>query len=200
MHNDGEKIMELVLATKNKGKVRELKEIIDIAHIITSEEAGFFDETEETGKTFEDNALLKAEAVCKAVCKPVIADDSGLEVYALSMRPGIFSARYAGENATDKDRVLKLLNEMKNQKDRRARFVCAAALCLPDGRHFVFRGETHGVITEKPRGCGGFGYDPVFVPNGYDKTFSELSEEEKNKISHRKKAFDKLKNEIEKLN
>ncbi len=105
----------------------------------------------------------------------------------------------AGENATDADRVSKLLAELVGSEDRRARFVCAAALCLPDGRHFVFRGETDGVITEKPRGSGGFGYDPVFVPNGYYKTFSELSENEKNMISHRKKAFEKLKTEIENL-
>ena len=199
MYTDGEKMMELVLATKNKGKVRELKEIIKGAHIITADEAGFYAEIEENGKTFEENALIKAEAVCKAVSKPVIAVDSGLEVFALNMRPGIFSARYAGENATDADRVSKLLAELVGSEDRRARFVCAAALCLPDGRHFVFRGETDGVITEKPRGSGGFGYDPVFVPNGYYKTFSELSENEKNMISHRKKAFEKLKTEIEDL-
>ncbi len=199
MYTDGEKMMELVLATKNKGKVRELKEIIKGAHIITADEAGFHAEIEENGKTFEENALIKAEAVCKAVSKPVIADDSGLEVFALNMRPGIFSARYAGENATDADRVSKLLAELVGSEDRRARFVCAAALWLPDGRHFVFRGETDGVITEKPRGSGGFGYDPVFVPNGYYKTFSELSENEKNMISHRKKAFEKLKTEIEDL-
>ena len=199
MYTYGEKMMELVLATKNKGKVRELTEIIKGAHIITADEAGFHAEIEENGKTFEENALIKAEAVCKAVSKPVIADDSGLEVFALNMRPGIFSARYAGENATDADRVSKLLAELVGSEDRRARFVCAAALCLPDGRHFGVRGETDGVSTEKPRGSGGVGYEPVYVPNGYYKTFSELSENEKNMISHRKKAFEKLKTEIEDL-
>ena len=184
--------MRFILATKNKGKVKELKEIIKGADIITMDEAGFNEDIEENGKTFEENALIKARAVCRALGGSAIADDSGLEVFALEMRPGIYSARYAGEKATDADRVAKLLSEMDGKEDRRARFVCAAALCTPSGEEFVFRGETSGVLLTSPRGAGGFGYDPVFVPEGYEKTFAELSAEEKNKISHRRRAFDKL--------
>lgn len=191
--------MRFVLATKNKGKVKELKEIIKGADIITMDEAGFHEDIEENGKTFEENALIKARAVCAALGLPAMADDSGLEVYALSMRPGIYSARYAGENATDADRVQKLLSEMDGKEDRRARFVCAAALCMPDGRETVCRGETNGNLLLSPQGTGGFGYDPIFVPDGFNKTFAELPAEEKNKISHRRRAFDKLSLEIEKL-
>ena len=191
--------MKIILATKNKGKVKELKEIIKGADIITMDEAGFHKDIEENGKTFEENALIKARAVCKALSLPAIADDSGLEVFALSMRPGIYSARYAGEKATDADRVAKLLLEMDGKDDRRARFVCAAALCLPSGIEYVCRGETNGVLLTAPRGAGGFGYDPVFVPEGFEKTFAELAAEEKNKISHRRRAFDKLSEIIKKL-
>lgn len=191
--------MIFILATKNRGKVKELKEIIKGADIITMEEAGFHDDIEENGKTFEENALIKARAVCLAIGAPAIADDSGLEVFALSMRPGIYSARYAGDNASDADRVAKLLCEMDGKDDRRARFVCAAALCMPDGREIVCRGETNGNLLLSPQGTGGFGYDPIFVPEGFDKTFAELPAEEKNRISHRRRAFDKLSIEIKKL-
>ncbi|MBO4897739.1 MAG: XTP/dITP diphosphatase [Clostridia bacterium] len=191
--------MRFILATKNKGKVKELKEIIKGADIITMDEAGFHDDIEENGKTFEENALIKARAVCKELGVPAMADDSGLEVFALSMRPGIYSARYAGENATDEDRVKKLLSEMDGKEDRRARFVCAAALCMPDGREIVCRGETNGNLLYAPQGTGGFGYDPIFVPVGFDKTFAEIPQEEKNKISHRRRAFDKLSLEIENI-
>ena len=191
--------MRFILATKNKGKVKELKEIIKGADIITMDEAGFHEDIEEGGKTFEENALIKARAVSSALGVPTIADDSGLEVFALSMRPGIYSARYAGENATDADRVAKLLSEMEGREDRRARFVCAAALCMPDGREIVCRGETNGNLLLAPQGTGGFGYDPIFVPEGFQKTFAEIPAEEKNKISHRRRAFDKLSETIKKL-
>ena len=191
--------MKFVLATKNKGKVSELRKILQSEDIITMSEAGFDEDIVEDGKTFEENALIKARAVCKALSSPAIADDSGIEVYALDMAPGIYSARYAGEGATDEIRVEKLLSELSGKEDRRARFVCAAALCLPDGREFAVKGILDGEVTEFPQGNGGFGYDPVFKPCGFDKTVAELSGEEKNRISHRAKAFGELKKIIETL-
>ena len=191
--------MKFVLATKNKGKVSELRKILKDCEIVTMTEAGFDEEIIEDGNTFEENALIKARAVCRALSAPAIADDSGIEVYALDMAPGIYSARYAGENATDGERVIKLLSELEGKEDRRARFVCAAALCLPDGAEYVCKGIIDGTVERKPKGEGGFGYDPVFKPVGYDKTVSEMSNEEKNKISHRAIAFNKLKETIDKL-
>lgn len=191
--------MKFVLATKNKGKVSELRKILHYSEIITMTEAGFDEDIVEDGATFEENALIKARAVCKALGTAAIADDSGIEVYALDMAPGIYSARYAGEDATDEDRVIKLLSELENKEDRRARFVCAAAVCLPDGREAVCKGIIDGVVEKSPRGNGGFGYDPVFKPNGFDKTVAEMSGDEKNEISHRAKAFMALKETINKL-
>jgi len=191
--------MKFVLATKNKGKVSELRKILQDSEIVTMTEAGFDEDIVEDGSTFEENALIKARTVCKALGTAAIADDSGIEVYALDMAPGIYSARYAGEDATDEDRVIKLLSELEGKDDRRARFVCAAALCLPDGREAVCKGIIEGVVLQSPRGDGGFGYDPVFKPIGFDKTVAEMSGDEKNEISHRAKAFMALKETIEKL-
>ncbi len=183
--------MKLILATKNNGKVHELAEILKGHEIITMSEAGFTEDIEETGKTFEENALIKAEAVCAASHLPVIADDSGLEVFALDMRPGIFSARYAGEGTSYKEKIEILLEELKDKTDRRARFVCCAALCFPDKRRYTFRGEVYGSIAFSPKGDNGFGYDPVFLFED-GRTFAEISAEEKNKFSHRSRAFHKL--------
>ena len=191
--------MKFVLATKNKGKVSELRKILQDSEIVTMTEAGFDEDIVEDGSTFEENALIKARAVCSALGTAAIADDSGIEVYALDMAPGIYSARYAGEDATDEDRVIKLLSELEGKDDRGARFVCAAALCLPDGRETVCKGIIEGVVLQSPRGDGGFGYDPVFKPIGFDKTVAEMSGDEKNEISHRAKAFMALKETIEKL-
>ncbi len=191
--------MKFVLATKNKGKVSELRKILQDSEIVTMTEAGFDEDIVEDGSTFEENALIKARTVCKALGTAAIADDSGIEVYALDMAPGIYSARYAGEDATDEDRVIKLLSELEGKDDRRARFVCAAALCMPDGREAVCKGIIEGVVLQSPRGDGGFGYDPVFKPIGFDKTVAEMSGDEKNEISHRAKAFMALKETIEKL-
>ena len=191
--------MKFVLAPKNKGKVSELRKILQDSEIVTMTEAGFDEDIVEDGFTFEENALIKARTVCKALGTAAIADDSGIEVYALDMAPGIYSARYAGEGATDEDRVIKLLSELEGKDDRRARFVCAAALCLPDGREAVCKGIIEGVVLQSPRGDGGFGYDPVFKPIGFDKTVAEMSGDEKNEISHRAKAFMVLKETIEKL-
>ncbi len=188
--------MKYILATQNKGKVKELCKILSEDEIVTMSEAGFVGDIVEDGNSFEENALIKARAVCEKMGVPTIADDSGLEVYALDMRPGIYSARYAGEDATDEERVLKILSELEGKEDRRGRFVCAAAACFPDGREIVCKGIVEGVMLDSPKGNGGFGYDPIFKPNGFDKTMSEMTEEEKNAISHRKIAFEKLKKEI----
>ena len=191
--------MEIVLATSNKGKVRELQKILDNHTIMTMKEAGFSGDIEENGKSFEENALIKAREVCKAIGKVSVADDSGLEVYALDMRPGIYSARYAGEGASDAERNEKLLCELATSSDRRARFVSAAAICTPDGREYVCRGEVYGAINFAPEGENGFGYDPLFVPDGFDETMSQISNDRKNEISHRARAFEKLKEYIENM-
>lgn len=191
--------MDIVLATSNKGKVRELQKILKNHTVYTMGEAGFSEEIEENGSSFEENAMIKAEAVCKALGKVAVADDSGLEVYALDMRPGIYSARYAGEGAGDEERNRKLLSELAETEDRRARFVSAAAICTPKGEKYVCRGEVYGNINYAPKGENGFGYDPLFVPDGFEKTMSEISNDEKNEISHRARAFEKLKEYIEKM-
>jgi len=185
--------MKIVLATGNKGKVRELCKIMQSDDIITMKEAGFDEEIIEDGTTFEENALIKARAVSKKLSALAIANDSGIEVYALDMRPGIYSARYAGEGPTDEERNEKLLSELEDKEDKRARYVCAAAVCFPDGREYVCRGIIEGKITKDARGDGGFGYDPIFIPEGYGCTMAQLSKEEKNAISHRAIAFNKLK-------
>lgn len=189
--------MKIVLATGNKGKVSELRAIIQSDDIITMKEAGFQGEITEDGNTFEENALIKARAVSTALSCVAVADDSGIEVYALDMRPGIYSARYAGEGASDEDRNRKLLCELSGKDDMRARYVCAAAVCFPDGREYVCRGEVAGKIVRDAEGDGGFGYDPIFVPDGFAKTMAQLTPEEKNAISHRAKAFNKLKDYLE---
>jgi len=190
--------MKIVLATSNKGKVNELQKILNNTNVVTMKEAGFTGDIVEDGNSFEENALIKAREVSKTLGVTAVADDSGLEVYALEMRPGIYSARYAGENADDADRVKKLLKELEGKTDRRARFVSAAAICTPDGKEYVCRGEVYGTIIYEPLGENGFGYDPVFLPENHEKTMSQMTDEEKNMISHRAKAFEKLKAYIEK--
>lgn len=190
----------IVIATNNQKKLIELSAILETLNIkaISQKEAGFQLDVEETGSTFEENALLKAKAVCQATKMPALADDSGLMVTALNGEPGIYSARYAGEGATDSERTERLLRNMEHIKkeDREAKFVCAIAFCLPDGRSFTVRGECFGEILFAPNGNGGFGYDPVFYVKEYNQTFAELPSEIKNKISHRAKALEEFKNKI----
>lgn len=185
----------IVAATKNKGKVTEFMETLKGFEIITMQEAGIDEEIEETGKNFEENALIKARFVAAKTNFPVISDDSGLSVDALSGKPGIYSARYAGENASDAQRIEKLLQEMDSVEDelRTARFTCVIAYIDKNGTEKTFKGECEGVILREPRGKNGFGYDPVFFLPEYGKTFAELSTEIKAKISHRAKALEKLK-------
>lgn len=185
---------KIIIATKNKGKLNDIKEIfkdldIEILSFLDFENSP---NVEETGKTFEENAKLKAKACFEQYGIPSIGDDSGLVVEQLNGNPGIYSARYAGENASDQLNNQKLLDELKRYSEpHRAKFVCIASFY--DGKQFINAyGEVNGRIISEHRGQNGFGYDPLFIPNGYTLTFGELSIEEKNKISHRSVAFKKL--------
>ncbi len=183
--------MRFILASNNKKKLKELSGILSDygIEVIGQKDAGLDISPDETGATFEENALIKARAAASASGMPVVADDSGLETDALNGAPGIYSARYA--EGSDEDRTRKLLDDMKDvpEEKRGARFVCALACALPDGREVTFRGECEGVITRKPEGNGGFGYDPVFFCPEHGMTFAQMPEELKNRISHRAKAL-----------
>jgi XTP/dITP diphosphohydrolase len=197
--------MKLVLATRNQDKVREIGEILKIEHeieLLSLHNYPDAPDVVEDGKTYEENAIKKASALAEHTGHLTIADDSGLEVDALDGAPGVHSARYAGENASDQDRVVKLLDALQNVPgDRRSgRFICAVAIADPLAQVLVVRGVCEGRIIRMPRGTKGFGYDPVFVPVGYDKTFAELGDEIKNQISHRAKALDEAKKLLSEMN
>jgi len=185
--------MVIVLATRNKKKIEEIKRIVEgiSISILTFEDFPRLPEVEEDGTTFEKNAIKKAVVVAKHTGKPALADDSGLEVYALHGDPGTLSARYAGKDADDRKNIEKLLSEMSLVPDeqRKARFICSIALALPDGRVRIFSGSVEGRIGREPKGCRGFGYDPVFYPEGHNRTFAEMRDDEKDDLSHRGKAL-----------
>jgi len=164
-------------------------------NILSIDDFPFCPEVQEDAETFEGNAVKKALAIARCTNKIAVADDSGLEAYALNGAPGVRSARYAGENADDASNVRKLLKEMESAADdhRGARFVCCIALAYPDGRTETFFGFVHGKVGREQRGKMGFGYDPIFIPEGYDATFAEMSPEQKDAISHRGKALARLK-------
>lgn len=188
--------MEFLIATSNKGKINEFNEImgkLGIKAVSVYDRYKDFVMPEETGNTFEENAKLKADTAYDFTKSCVVADDSGLEVDALNGAPGIYSARYAGENATDEDNIKKLLNQLSGvgQKYRTARFVCVLCCVLPGGERIFSRGECEGRISETVAGEGGFGYDPIFL-TAEGKTFAELPGDEKNRISHRGIALRKL--------
>ena len=189
-------VMEIVLATRNKKKVEEIKRITEgmAVTISTLDDFPGCPEVEEDGATFEENAVKKAVAVARFTGKPALADDSGLEVYALSGAPGTRSARYSGIDADDRKNTEKLLSEMLflAKKDRKARFVCSMALAMPDGNVRTFNGYSEGSIGPGPKGAKGFGYDPVFYPEGSDRTFAEMSAQEKDSLSHRGNAVRQL--------
>lgn len=187
--------MKLVVATNNQGKVKELKKLLEPLGFepVSLKDEGIEIEVVEDGETFAENARLKAEAVYNIVHCPVIADDSGLEIDFLDGAPGIYSARYAGENATDKERMEKVLSELEGTDEslRTARFVCALYCILDDETEYSVLGTCDGVIGTEPVGENGFGYDPIFVlPDG--RTMAELDASEKNEISHRANALRKL--------
>ena len=186
----------LVLATRNQGKIREFRRILDAIsqgaiNLVGLEEFPHTTDVEETGKTFKENALLKAQSVCKETGLPAIADDSGLCVDALNGAPGIFSARYAGVHGDDQANNLKLLKELESipEEKRGAHFTCAAALVLPDGREHVSEEIFEGSILYAPIGDQGFGYDPLFRPQGFSISSAQMSAEEKDSISHRGKSL-----------
>lgn len=186
----------IILATNNKSKVKEISEMMsgnDITFVSLAD-AGINVEVEETGTTFEENALLKAREICKLSGKPTISDDSGLEIDALDGAPGIYSSRFMGEDTSYDIKNNALIEKLENvaDPDRTARFRCCMALVLPDGREFVTEGAMEGIIAREPKGINGFGYDPIlFIPE-YNRTSAELSSEEKNNISHRGEALRKM--------
>lgn len=190
--------MKIVLATNNAHKVSEFKSCfaqkgMDV-DFITIRETGFSEEIIENADTFEGNALIKAKALCDFTGMIAIADDSGLSVDALDGAPGVYSARYAGEHSSDDDNIDKLLNELSKlgECDTHARFVCSICVYRPDGNVLFVSGESHGEIIFERRGDGKFGYDPVFYYPPFDKTFAEMTSEEKNTVSHRGIAIEKL--------
>ena len=180
----------IVVATSNAHKVDEYRKLLADQKVELKSLLDYpgFPGVEESGSTFAQNASIKALAACKYCDVPAFADDSGLEVEALDGRPGVFSSRYA---PTDKERIAKLLKELEGCENRRARFVCAIAIAINGEVIETFEGTVNGVITTAPRGEGGFGYDPVFQPDGYEQTFGELPQEIKNRISHRAAAYRK---------
>ena len=187
-------VIELVVATRNRHKTREIQHILGPEFKVRDlRPHPDVSEIRESGTSFEENARLKALTASRQLPALVIADDSGLEVDALGGAPGIYSARYAGANATDKDKIDKLLRELARvratDEGRRARFRCVVALARNGDLLGIFEGTVEGRIADKPRGDSGFGYDPIFVPDGFEQTFGELPREVKNTISHRAKAI-----------
>lgn len=184
------KMEKLVFATNNRHKLEEVSAMTGgTVKIVSLAEIGCHDDIPETADTFQGNALQKAAYVYEHFGLPCFADDSGLEVDCLEGIPGVLSARYAGEHGNSEANIAKLLDAMKGSENRKADFKTVVALILPDGKTEFFEGRVDGVITTEKRGEEGFGYDPIFIPDGYDKTFAELGENIKNKISHRAKAI-----------
>ena len=181
---------ELILASNNAHKVEEIKSILEDYSILTLKDINYTEEIVEDGTTFEENALIKARTISKYSGKTAISDDSGLSVDLLDGRPGVYSARYSKEQ-TDEKNIEKVLLELNGQKSK-AKFVSVIALVKPDGTELTFRGECHGEIIFEKRGTNGFGYDPIFYVPSLDKTFAELSAEQKNSISHRKQSLEKF--------
>ncbi len=186
--------MKIVAATTNKGKIREFQEILSELgyEVVSMHDEGIDVEVEETGSTFSENALIKARAVALLCNHPVIADDSGLCVDAMDGAPGIYSARFAGEDATDYDRNVKLLETLEGEENRKAQYVAAIAYISPDGEEITTEGIIEGEILTEEHGTGGFGYDPLFWCTEIKKCFGEATPDEKNAVSHRGRALKKL--------
>lgn len=192
----------IVLATRNRGKLVELRRILDglDVELVSMDELGL-SSPEETGRTFADNALLKARTAATATDLPALADDSGLEVDALEGAPGVDSAVYAGVHGDDEANLRRLVEEIREvpPSRRTARFVCIAALVAPDGREWTRRGVMEGHVTDEPRGEGGFGYDPMFIATGEERTNAELTAAEKDARSHRGAAFRAIREAVQEL-
>lgn len=204
MNSLGEKMKldrPLVLATKNKGKVSEFKDLFrgfDF-EVKSLNDFGPIPPVIEDGETFEDNAIKKAQLTAKLLGLPAIADDSGLTVKALGGEPGVFSARYAGEGATDEANNIKLLRAMREIEQREAAFICILAIAVPRGPTLIYEGACEGLIAQEISGNQGFGYDPLFYYPPLNKTFAQMSPAEKNSVSHRGRAMAELKGELEKV-
>ena len=186
--------MTIVLATRNPGKISEIEALLPGVRCAPAASFPGCPEPEESGRTFEENALIKARAVSRYTGRTALADDSGLEVDALDGAPGVRSARYAGDRASDGENLRRLLDALDgvDEAGRAARFRCVVAVVAPDGGAWTAEGVCEGGILREPRGESGFGYDPVFVPAGYDKTFAELDAGVKNRISHRAMALRRI--------
>jgi XTP/dITP diphosphohydrolase len=191
----------IVLATRNPGKTAEIRELVAgfPVEIKNLSDFGPIPPVEEDGTTFEENAYKKSSFTARVLGYPALADDSGLAVQALGGAPGVFSARYAGENATDEDRCRKLLSELRDCRDRRAAFECVISLAVPTGPALTYEGRCEGLIAEAPSGANGFGFDPVFFYPALNRTFAELPREEKSRVSHRGKALRQLQEEFGKV-
>lgn len=181
---------KIVVATNNNNKLKEIRSILgDRFELLSMADAGVFEEIEENGSSFLENALIKASFVSKKTGLTALADDSGLCVHALKGAPGIFSARYSGENANDERNNKLLLENLKDENNRAAHFHCCAALCQNDGSYIYAEGKAEGEILRQIKGSGGFGYDPLFYSFDLKKTFAEADFDEKNKVSHRYRAL-----------
>jgi len=191
----------IVIATRNPGKTAEIRDLlqgfpVDIKNL---SDFGPIPGVEEDGTTFDEKAYKKSSFTARILGYPALADDSGLSVAALNGAPGVFSARYGGEGLSDEDRCRKLLSEMRGRGDRRAAFECVISLAVPAGPALTYEGRCEGLLLEAPAGANGFGYDPVFFYPPFNKTFAELSREEKSRVSHRGKAMRELRDEFEKV-
>jgi len=195
------KLPILVMATRNPGKTAEIRELLQgfPVEIKSLSDFGPIPEVEEDGDTFDANAYKKASFTARVLGVPAIADDSGIAVEALNGAPGVHSARYGGENASDEDRRRKLLTEMGGRTDRRAAFECVISLAVPSGPALTYEGRCEGVLAEAPAGANGFGYDPIFYYPPLEKTFAELTRAEKSRVSHRGKALRELRGEFDKV-
>lgn len=191
----------IVLATTNKNKIKEFREMVKDfpVEIRSVGDFGPIPECIEDGETFEENAYKKALHTAKILGLPAISDDSGLEVEALDGAPGVYSARYAGESATDEENCAKLLKEMKGKTNRKAAFQCVLSIAVPSGPALTYEGTCEGTILEEKQGDSGFGYDPLFFYEPFNKSFAECGMEEKNKVSHRGKALAELRDEFDKV-
>ena len=182
---------KLIFATHNPNKLIEIKSSVNSFEVVGLKEMGIHEDIAETGTTLEENALIKSKYIYQKTGFSCFADDTGLEVDALDGRPGVYSARYAGEHATAEENMQKLLSEMEGQKNRNARFRTVISLIL-NGEEYFFKGEVKGKILHQKTGIDGFGYDPIFNPNGFEKSFAEMTMAQKNEISHRGMAVKKL--------
>ena len=191
----------LVIATRNKGKTREIENILKAFPVTIKnlDDFGPIPEVEEDGETFDDNAYKKSSFTARVLGFPALADDSGLLVDALNGEPGIYSARYAGVNATDQENLAKLLEELEDKEDRKASFKCVLSLAIPTGAALTYEASCEGEILSKPAGNNGFGYDPVFYYPEFKKTFAQLTIEEKGSVSHRGKALKEMVSEFSKV-